>query len=92
MATDERNFRSTYYEKVGFKSVEEKKSLEILLKDKPLDKGKLKQFCLRYCVPAAYRNLLWKLLLGTLILRPNCPLNNFKFKELFRFTSIATHL
>lgn len=64
MATDERNFRSTYYEKVGFRSVEEKKSLEILLKDKPLDRSKLKQFCLRFSVPATYRNLLWKLLLG----------------------------
>lgn len=64
MATDERNFRSTYYEKVGFRSVEEKKSLEILLKDRPLDKVKLKQFCLRFSVPGAYRNLLWKLLLG----------------------------
>lgn len=64
MATDERNFRSAYYEKVGFRSVEEKKSLEILLKDKPLDKSKLRQFCLRFSVPATYRNLLWKLLLG----------------------------
>lgn len=64
MAADERNFRSAYYEKVGFRSVEEKKSLEILLKDKPLDRQKLKQFCLRFTVPSAYRNLLWKLLLG----------------------------
>ncbi|KAK6644580.1 hypothetical protein RUM43_000847 [Polyplax serrata] len=64
MATDERNFRSFYYEKVGFRSVEEKKSLEILLKEKPLDKIKLKQFCLRFAVPGVYRNLLWKLLLN----------------------------
>lgn len=64
MAVDERNFRSAYYEKVGFKSVEEKKSLEILLKDKPLDRVKLKQFCLRFSVPAIYRNLVWKVLLG----------------------------
>lgn len=64
MTSDERNFRSAYYEKVGFRSVEEKKSLEILLKDKPLDKSKLRQFCLRFSVPSTYRNLLWKLLLG----------------------------
>ncbi|KAF5277145.1 hypothetical protein FQR65_LT03851 [Abscondita terminalis] len=63
MAVDERNFRSTYYEKVGFKSVEEKKSLEILLKDKTLDRVKLKQFCLRFSVPLIYRNLVWKVLL-----------------------------
>lgn len=37
MADDpQRNFRSAYYEKVGFRGVEEKKSLEILLKDSPL--------------------------------------------------------
>lgn len=64
MSLDERNFRSAYYEKVGFRNVEEKKSLEILLKDKHLDRAKLKQFCLRFSLPDGYRNLLWKLLLG----------------------------
>lgn len=68
MAADERNFRSTYYEKVGFRSVEEKRSLEILLKDRPLDQGKLKQFGLRFTVPAVHRNFVWKLLLGTFII------------------------
>lgn len=66
MASDDRNFRSSYYEKVGFRSVEEKKSLEILLKDKPVDIGKIRQFCLRFTVPGLYRNLVWKLLLGVL--------------------------
>ncbi|CAL7937883.1 unnamed protein product [Xylocopa violacea] len=61
--TDERNFRSSYYEKVGFRSVEEKRSLEILLKERPLDKAKLKQFCLRFTVPTIHRNFLWKILL-----------------------------
>lgn len=64
MANDERNFRLFYYEKVGFRNVEEKKSLEILLKDKPLDKVKLKQFCLRFTVPGVHRNFLWKIILG----------------------------
>ncbi|KAF4523569.1 hypothetical protein B566_EDAN014880 [Ephemera danica] len=63
---DERNFRSSYYEKVGFRNVEEKKSLDILLKDKPLDIGKLLQFCLRFTLPGIYRNLLWKVLLDVL--------------------------
>lgn len=49
---------------MGFRSVEEKKSLEILLKDQPFDKAKLKQFCLRFTVPTMYRNYLWKILLG----------------------------
>ncbi|NXF52177.1 TBCD7 protein, partial [Oceanites oceanicus] len=40
MADDsQRNFRSVYYEKVGFRGVEEKKSLEILLKDDRLGKS-----------------------------------------------------
>lgn len=64
MTNDERNFRSAYYEKVGCRSVEEKKSLEILLKDKPINKIKLKQFCLRFTVPAVHRSILWNLLLG----------------------------
>ncbi|XP_055380955.1 TBC1 domain family member 7 [Condylostylus longicornis] len=62
--TDERNFRSTYYEKVGCRSVEEKKSLNILLKDKPFNRIKLKQFCLSFSVPAAQRSLLWNIILG----------------------------
>lgn len=42
MADDpQRNFRSAYYEKVGFRGVEEKKSLEILLKDNPLGRWRL---------------------------------------------------
>lgn len=63
---DERNFRSSYYEKVGFRNVEEKKSLEILLKEKSLDKTKLNHFCLRFPVPGVHRSYLWKLLLGTI--------------------------
>lgn len=63
---DERNFRSSYYEKVGFRSVEEKRSLEILLKEHPFDKAKLKQFCLRFTVPTIYRNFLWKILLDVI--------------------------
>lgn len=46
--------------------MEEKKSLEMLLRDRPFDKVKLKQFCLRFTVPAIYRNLLWKILLGVI--------------------------
>lgn len=67
MTTDERNFRSAYYEKVGCRGVEEKKSFEILLKDKPLNRIKLIQFCLRFTVPAVHRELIWSLLLGNYI-------------------------
>lgn len=62
---DERNFRSIYYEKVGCKSVEERKSLETLLKEDPINLIKLKNFCLRFTTPASHRQILWNLLLGT---------------------------
>uniref|UniRef100_A0AAY4CS35 TBC1 domain family member 7 n=1 Tax=Denticeps clupeoides TaxID=299321 RepID=A0AAY4CS35_9TELE len=54
MAEDpQRNFRSAYYEKVGFRGVEEKKSLEILLKDNPL--GILPPHCDSHCLVTRYR-------------------------------------
>ncbi|XP_025920048.1 TBC1 domain family member 7 isoform X2 [Apteryx mantelli] len=65
MADDsQRNFRSVYYEKVGFRGVEEKKSLEILLKDDRLDIEKLCTFSQRFPLPSVYRILVWKVLLG----------------------------
>lgn len=57
---------------MGFRSVEEKKSLEMLLRDQPFDKAKLKQFCLRFTVPGMYRNLLWKILLGVIPIYEEC--------------------
>ncbi|KAG7488406.1 hypothetical protein MATL_G00034170 [Megalops atlanticus] len=64
MAEDpQRNFRSAYYEKVGFRGVEEKKSLEILLKDNPLDVEKLCTFSQRFPLPSMYRVHVWKVLL-----------------------------
>ena len=65
MADQERNFRSQYYDKVGFRSVEEKKSIESLLKDKTMKHEKLVQFCIRFGLPAMYRLYVWKILLGT---------------------------
>nr|XP_011740840.1 TBC1 domain family member 7 isoform X2 [Macaca nemestrina] len=62
----QRNFRSVYYEKVGFRGVEEKKSLEILLKDDRLDTEKLCTFSQRFPLPSMYRALVWKVLLGIL--------------------------
>jgi len=61
---DTRNFRSIYYEKVGCRSVEEKKSLEILLKENPVNLPKLKQFLKLFSVPSIQRSLLYSLALG----------------------------
>lgn len=38
--------------------------MNILLKDRPLNRIKLKQFCLSFTVPTAERSLLWNLILG----------------------------
>ncbi|XP_061164463.1 TBC1 domain family member 7-like [Saccostrea echinata] len=64
--SDERNFRTYYYDKFGIGGVEERKSLETLLKEKPISVEKLKQFCLRFAMPAMYRNYVWKLVLDVL--------------------------
>lgn len=46
--------------------MEEKKSLEILLKDNPLDVEKLSTFSQRFPLPSMYRIHVWKVLLGIL--------------------------
>lgn len=61
-----RNFRSHYYEKMGFRGVEEKKSLDILLRENPMDRDKIHNFCLRFPLPSIYRVQVWQLLLGVL--------------------------
>lgn len=71
MTTDERNFRSSYYEKVGCFSVEEKKSLNKLLQDDIRNLSKLKDFVYNYTVPAQQRNLLWSLIMGIMPLHKN---------------------
>ncbi|GFS06225.1 TBC1 domain family member 7-like [Elysia marginata] len=72
MADQERNFRSQYYDKVGFRSVEEKKSIESLLKEQPMRHEKLVQFCTHFGLPALYRIYVWKILLGILPLNQTC--------------------
>ncbi|KAH8363537.1 hypothetical protein KR084_011428 [Drosophila pseudotakahashii] len=63
---DERNFRSSYYEKCLINSVEEKKSLNKLLQDDIRNLNKLKQFCMNYTVPNIHRGYLWALVMGIL--------------------------
>ena len=61
---DERNFRSHYYEKVGFRGVDEKKTIELLLSEDPISISKCSNFALKYSVPSHKRMQLWKLILG----------------------------
>uniref|UniRef100_UPI00358F77C1 TBC1 domain family member 7-like n=1 Tax=Myxine glutinosa TaxID=7769 RepID=UPI00358F77C1 len=73
MAEDSvRNFRSHYYVKVGFRGVEEKRSLEVMLKEEPLDIDKLCMFTQRFPIPALYRVMVWKVLLGILPSYQSC--------------------
>ena len=51
----DRNFRSHYYEKVGVRGMDERKTLEIILKDDPISLEKCVNFTLRCTIPAADR-------------------------------------
>ena len=41
---------------MGFRGVEEKKSLDILLSEQPVELKRLQNFCLRFAVPGIYRS------------------------------------
>ena len=75
---DQRNFRSQYYEKVGFRGVDERKTLELLLSEDPINLVKLKNFALQFSVPSFDRILVWKFMLGK-----SCQLiNKFHFSAI----------
>ncbi|XP_068241516.1 TBC1 domain family member 7 [Palaemon carinicauda] len=61
---DEKNFRSQFYGKVGLLEVEEKRAIEALLRETPLNGKEFSNFARRSIVPVAYKNLVWKLMLG----------------------------
>ena len=63
MTNELRDVRSHYYEKMGVRGVEEKK-VELLLKDNPIDKVKLAQYCLRFPIFPIFRKHIWSILLG----------------------------
>ena len=59
------NFRSSYYEKVGFKGVDERKALQAILASNPVNIEKLKLFVLKSSsLHETNRLLVWKILLG----------------------------
>lgn len=61
------NFRSSYYEKVGFKGVDERKALQAILASNPVNIEKLKLFVLKSSsLHETNRLLVWKILLGVL--------------------------
>ena len=59
------NFRSSYYEKVGFRGVDERKALQAILSQNPVNIDKLTLFVLKCSsLPESCRLLVWKLVLG----------------------------
>ncbi|KAL9979367.1 hypothetical protein ACROYT_G017021 [Oculina patagonica] len=61
---DGRNFRAFYYDTLGLRNVEQRKALEILLKDDPIDVERISTFSTRFSLPAVYRTHVWKVILG----------------------------
>lgn len=63
----EANFRSQYYGKVGFKGMDEKKALEQMLSQDPINLENLSNFALKCsAMPGPNRLTVWKFLLGVL--------------------------
>ena len=60
---DEGNFRSHYYGKVGFKGVDDRKTLELLLSEDPINVYRCAHFAFKCSVPGERRLTLWKALL-----------------------------
>jgi hypothetical protein len=52
---EDRNFRSHYYEKVGFRGMDERKMLDNILKDDPVSHEKGVNFAVRCTIPASDR-------------------------------------
>ncbi len=59
-----KNFRSHYYDKVGFRGVDERKVVDGLLAQSPVSISKCASFALKCSVPGDRRRQLWKLILG----------------------------
>ncbi|OTF69191.1 hypothetical protein BLA29_012636, partial [Euroglyphus maynei] len=77
MSNDDRNFRYGYYEKVGFGGIEEKKSLEILLRENPPDLlSRLAQLACRYSLSPGQRKQVWQLLLD--VIKPDSRITEIR--------------
>ena len=64
MGKDDKNFRSKLIEKVGIRGVEERKTLEKLWQEDPLNVDKITNFALEYSLPTCERLQVWKVILG----------------------------
>ena len=77
----DRNFRSLYYEKVGFRGVDERKTIEALLAEDPISREKCAHFALKFSVPSDRRKDLWKVVLNASAAYPNNVDYVWKWRE-----------
>lgn len=84
---NEKNFRSSYYTKVGFRKVEERKSIEAFLNPK-VDIGKIRLFLKNYTLPEVHRLRVWRILLGIHEPEENQGLKKINCEQLNRSVSI----
>ena len=87
---DDRNFRSHYYEKVGFRSVDERKTIDALLGEDPVSVSKCSQFALSCAVPSSRRCELWKVILGVSAVYPNNRDHVHKWRQKAYFDVVRT--
>jgi hypothetical protein len=80
LGKDDRNFRSHYYEKVGFRGVDERKTLELLWNEDPLSIDKFCNFAQRCTIPSCDRIQVWKVILGVSPRFANNKERNWKWK------------
>lgn len=77
MSAEDRNFRYGYYEKVGFGGIDDKKQLEVLLREKPQDLlSRLSQLAFRYSLSVGQRKQVWQLLLD--VISPENQITEFR--------------
>ena len=61
---EDKDFRSHYYERVGFRGVDERKMLDSLLREDPVSLNRCAAFALKCTVPSDRRRALWEAVLG----------------------------
>ena len=67
----QRNFRTSYYNSLGFHGVDVKISLETIMNEEIIDVMKLQRFSLKFGLPALHRIIVWKIILKILPVHPN---------------------
>lgn len=79
---DDRNFRSQYLEKIGFRGVDQRKELELLWQEDPLKTDMFSNFALKHSLPSCDRLSVWKVILGVAPRYAKNKEQNWKWKRI----------